>query len=371
MKEAVLNEIVRDQAAEEILNRRTMLYRIDPTTDARWMEFVERHPRASVFHSVGWLRALQRTYRYQPVVFTTSSPTERLKNGLLFCNVESLFTGNRLVSLPFSDHCDLLCDSIAELEFLIRNLRTVVKDHKLKYVEVRPTNSDFGRTGRQNDFLPATNYFYHTLSLIPDLHELYQGLDKDCVQRRIRRAERAGLTERCGRSEELLKDFFTLFALTRRRHHLPPVPYVWFRNLIECLGDTLQIRMAYKDENPIAAILTLQFKRTLYYKYGCSDARCNNFGATPWLLWNAIVEARMNGALSFDMGRTDEDNLGLLAFKNHWAPRSQALTYWRYPTGHSPVSATGWKLKMAKRIFSQMPASFLRIIGQITYRHIG
>ena len=27
-------------------------YQFDPTTDARWAELVDRHPKASVFHSV-------------------------------------------------------------------------------------------------------------------------------------------------------------------------------------------------------------------------------------------------------------------------------------------------------------------------------
>ena len=35
---------------------------IDPLADARWDELVERHPRASVFHTRGWLEALKRTY---------------------------------------------------------------------------------------------------------------------------------------------------------------------------------------------------------------------------------------------------------------------------------------------------------------------
>ncbi len=78
--------------------------------------------------------------------------------------------------------------------------------------------------------------------------------------------------------------------------------------------------MAYKDEIPIAAILTLRFRKTGYFKYGCSDARFNKFGATPWLLWRAIAAAKSNGALAFDMGRTEEHNAGLLAFKNHWVP---------------------------------------------------
>jgi hypothetical protein len=354
-----------------VSTRGLMIYRLDPTKDARWTEFVKRHPKASVFHSVGWLRALESTYGYEPLVFTTSPPTEELKNGLAVCRVESYITGRRLVSLPFSDHCEPLCDSKEESDDLLCNFRAALENQNLKYVEVRPADDNFSETLRKNKFQPVMKSFLHTLSLVPDLPELFRGLDKDCVQRRIRRAERAHLVERCGRSEELLKDFYGLFTLTRGRHRLPPTPYAWFRNLVLCQGEALEIRMAYKDETPISAILTIQFKETVYYKYGCSDARFNQFGATPWLFWNAIVAAKTRNATKFDFGRTEEDNPGLLAFKNHWAPLPQSLIYWRYPIGTSLVSVTGWKLKMAKRVFSCLPNSLLNIIGHLVYRHIG
>jgi Acetyltransferase (GNAT) domain len=358
-------------AAGSITGWKTMVDRIDPIKDGRWTEFVERHPKASVFHTVGWLRALHSTYGYEPLAYTTSSPGQALKNGLLFCLIDSAITGRRMVSLPFTDHCDPLSDSGENLIELLAFSQKALRQEKLKYLELRPTSGDFGAANGVAGFLPTARFFLHTLSLAPPPSELFSEFDKDCVPRRVRRAERAELVERSGTSEELLKDFFLLFALTRGRLHLPFTPVDWFRNLIRHLGDAVRIRAAYKDGTPIAAVLTLRFKGTVYYKYGCSDARFNRFGAMPWLLWRAIVEARTNGAVAFDLGRTEADNPGLLAFKNHFVPQPQHLTYWRYPDASSLDSLYGWKLRAAKRVFSCLPNSFLRIIGQSTYRHIG
>lgn len=346
-------------------------YQVDPTKDARWAELVERHPRASVFHTVGWLAALQRTYGYEPVVFTTSPPTSELKNGLVFCRIDSWITGRRIVSLPFSDHCEPLCDSEEDVSFLIRHLQSALERQKWKYVELRPINGNFDQTREGIGFLPSATYFLHTLDLRPNVGELFRGFDKDSVQRRIQRAERAGLTEHCGRSDDLLKDFYTLFVITRARHRVPPIPCAWFQNLILSQGKALDIRVAYKGRIPIAAILTLQFREVVYYKYGCSDARFNGFGATPWLLWRAILAAKSSGALTFDMGRTQQDNAGLLAFKNHWVHQPKPLIYWQFPVTPSLVSVSGWKLRVAKRIFSHMPNSLLTATGSFIYRHIG
>src|ERR1700723_512377 len=188
-------------------------YRRDPTHDRRWADFVDRHPRSSVFHTPDWLRALRRTYGYEPTVFTTSPPTGPLTNGLVFCSIKSWLTGNRLVSLPFSDHCEPLCDSQSDLDFLIRYLRTTVEHENWKYLEVRQVDGDIGDTSASEEAPPATTYFLHVLDLRPNLDAVLAGLDKDSVERRIRRAELAGLTMRCGQSEDLLKEVLCFFAI--------------------------------------------------------------------------------------------------------------------------------------------------------------
>jgi len=347
------------------------IHTFNPLLDNRWDDFVARHPKASAFHQRAWLDALFRTYGYEPVVFTTSSPATELRNGLVFCHVKSWLTGHRLVSLPFSDHCEPLCDSAEEIDALIRYSQAVLERQGWQYLELRPITEDLCQIGAGISFRPAGGYFLHVVDLRPDLEDIFRSFDKDSVQRRIRRADQAGLVEKCGASPDLLKDFYGLFVATRGRHHLPPPPFAWFRNLIRSQGQALEIRVAYKDENPIAAILTLRFREIGYFKYGCSDARFNRFGATPWLLWKAIVEAKSSGAIEFDMGRTQEDNSGLLTFKNNWAPRPNRLVYRRFPGTHSLDMVDGWKLKLAKRAFSHMPQRLLAMTGNLLYRHIG
>ena len=347
-------------------------YQVDPTQDSRWAELAERHPGASVFHSVAWLKALRRTYGYAPVAFTTSPPTGELKNGLVFCHVNSMFTGHRLVSLPFSDHCEPLFDLGEDVNFLILYLQAILKREGWKYLEVRPINVNFGQTDSGVGFVPAATYFLHKLDLRPELGNVFRSLDKNSVQRRVQRAQQSGLVEKRGTSDDLLKEFYRLLVITRRRHYVPPPPYSWFRNLIHCQGEALEIRLAYQSETPIAAILTLRFRDIGYYKYGCSDTRFNKLGAIPWLLWNAIAAAKLNGANEFDMGRTEENNAGLLTFKNHWVPHPKRLVYWRFPeSAPSFDSLDGWKLKVAKRAFSHMPSGLLTITGKLLYRHIG
>src|SRR5437868_4288780 len=106
------------------------LYSVDPLSDPRWPELVSTHPDASVFHTPGWLEALQRTYGYKPVVFTTCGPGTRLTNGIPCCIVNTWLTRERLVSLPFSDHCSPLVDCPEQISTILSLLQKELANSK-------------------------------------------------------------------------------------------------------------------------------------------------------------------------------------------------------------------------------------------------
>jgi hypothetical protein len=164
--------------------------------------------------------------------------------------------------------------------------------------------------------------------------------------------------------------------MTRRRHRLPPQPREWFQNLARFLGDALKIRIARKDGCPVAAMLTVRFKDTLVYKYGCADERYNNFGGVPMLFWTAIQEAHAAGLQVFDFGRTDAGQSGLITFKNRWGACQSPLNYLRFaPAGKSThmfdLPTSRWKTIATKELLSHFPGPLLPILGRVLYKHIG
>jgi GNAT acetyltransferase-like protein len=348
----------------------TTIYQVDPLRDSRWPRFVDGHPNASVFHTAEWLQALVKTYGYRAVVFTTAAPGTPLTSGIVCCQVNSWLTGRRLVSLPFSDHCEPLLGSAEELRILLTELEKY-EAGRWKYVEIRPRSDWTSEKGRYGGFGAGARYFLHTLDLKPGLEELFRSFHKDCVQRKIHKAEKEGLNYEEGRSEALLMKFYQLLLLTRRRHHLPPQPFVWFRNLTDCLGDKLSIRVASKDRRPIASILTLAYKDSLVYKYGCSDEKFHNLGGMIFLLWRSIQDAKRIGAREFDLGRSEPDNPGLIAFKDHLGASQSRLVYFRFPAPQPRGSNGGAWMGLAKRVFEKMPDSLLTTAGRFLYRHIG
>ena len=348
----------------------TTIYTLDPLQDSRWLELLQKHPEASVFHTPSWLQALRRTYGYQPIVFTTASPKEQLKDGIVFCRVKDWLRGSRLVSVPFSDHCQPLVSDEGNLALLLDAVRRNQGCEKWKYIELRPLPSWECDHDSQAAFVASKEFFFHRLDLRPDVDALFGNFHKSCVRRKIYRAERENLEYESGRSEALLSQFYCLLVLTRRRQRLPPQPITWFRNLIDYLGSRLTIRVVSKDRQPVASIVTLSFKHSLVYKYGCSDARHHRLGGMQLLLWRAIQEGKSAGALEFDLGRSDAHNSGLVAFKDHWGAPKSHLVYFRFPPNRSSARRDHDR-QWASHLFRWMPDRVLTVAGKLLYRHIG
>ncbi len=344
----------------------TRVYETDPLKDPRWEALLRRDSRASIFHTAGWLEALRRTYDYKPLVLTLSAPNDDLTNGIVFCHVRSWLTGHRLVSLPFSDHCELLGGSTDDVSVLIAELQRYAMQENCRYTELRPVSVISHNQCHQ----PSATYYFHRLDLRPGIEPVFHGFHRDCVQRKIRRAEREALTIVAGRTPELLKQFYSLAVRTRRRHGLPPQPFVWFENLANCLGTALTVRIARKDGQPIAGVVTTEYKQSLVYKYGASDERFHNCGGMVYLFWIAIQDAINRGLLELDMGRSDTDNLGLIAFKDHWGASCFPLTYWRIQ-GTSPKALHTFAPGFIKKACSRIPDRYLGAFGALLYRHVG
>lgn len=348
-------------------------YCVDPLEDCRWEAFLQQHPHASLFHSTAWLRALANTYGYTPVIYTTSPLQRPLQNGIVFCQVDSWLTGRRLVSLPFSDYCEPLVDTPNAMERITAALDDSFPQNNWRYIEFRPLepfqfNSELDRI--------IIKYTLHQVDLRVDIDTIFSNFHKSSIQRKIRRAFRENLVYREGSNQTFLDAFYQLLTFTRKVHKRPPQPKAWFTNLLNNFGEAATIRVAFKDDRAVAAMLTIRYKNTLFYKYGASDPGFHNLGAVHFLYWRAIVDAKAGGLEVFDLGRTDLDQPGLITFKSRWGAKQSVLTYFRFGAAGSSthwfdVPALNWKPRAAQYVFAHLPDYALSKLGGILYRHVG
>jgi Acetyltransferase (GNAT) domain len=339
----------------------------DPCVDARWLPFVRRFTRATIFHCVSWLQALRQTYGFRTMAVGRVSSSGTLSSGVLFCEIRSWLTGNRLVSLPFSDHCEPLVENRDELRLLLAYVSQQRKKRNWRYIEIRPVSPEY------SDAVGGTHprFVLHRLDLRPTTEELFRKLHADSIRRKIQKAEKSGLTIKSGRSDGLLADFFRLHVLTRKRQLSPPHPIAWFRNVLKCLGDSACIRIAYVEETPAAAVFTLANEATVVYKYGCSDEQFHRLGAMPFVFWDMIREAKRTDKEELDLGRSDLNNPGLITFKERWGAQGRPLIYSRSPAAGNVLEHSAGSGRPFKQLLRYCPDWLLIGAGKFLYPHIG
>lgn len=252
----------------------------------------------------------------------------------------------------------------------MQQLQEYMHAEDFNYFELRCRDEHLLNAVEKQDLKTSSCFASHEINLSDDLQTIFGRFHRSCIQRKIRRAERENVQYEESNSDEAIRKFYSLLIKTRQRHGVPPQPLSWFFNLRDAWGQDFKVRIATQSGRAIASIITILHKQCLTYKYGCSDARFHKFGAMAFLFWHSIQDAKRQGATKLDLGRSELDNQGLIAFKNHLGADSSRLIYYRYPT-------TGaFKLSLARTQFVSsfwryLPASVLRVAGKLLYRHIG
>ena len=71
-----------------------------------------------------------------------------------------------------------------------------------------------------------------------------------------------------------------------------------------------------------------------------------------------------------DLGRSDVDQPGLIAFKDHLGATQSTLTYYRYP-GQPDTARSEWIARAARGTFSHLPDVALDLAGKLIYKRLG
>lgn len=343
-----------------------MMERLDPLSDPRWAQFVDRVPGTLIFHHPAWIRLVCGQYGYPVSAWVVTTSGGELAAGLPVALLRSRLTGTRLIALPFSETCPPVIDPASGIE-------PVEFAHRL----------DLERTARGLPLevradLPAgqgavvsKTFVNHRLALEPDVAAVEARFAKGQVKRGIAKAVREGVSIERRADTDGLRRFYRLHVPTRQRQGVPTQSKRFILRFAELfrlgLGFVLIARHEGRDA---AAAVFLTTSGTLTYEFGASDPR--HLGARPnnLLFMEAIRWGCETGHHTLDFGRTDPDNQGLRAFKSSWGAEESPLHYSRFGP---PVGANGGgRLRQAMNAtIPRAPALFGRLVGSALYRHFG
>ena len=339
---------------------------INPCEQKDWNESLRSLPGYSFFHTSSWAEALHRSYDYKPFYFTIGEG-ETLSALLPCMDINSVLTGNRGVSLPFTDYCEPIVSDAAQFQELFTAAVALGKKQGWRYLELRGGERFFPNEG------PSECHYGHTLDLADGPRKLFTGL-RDSHRRNIKKAEKEKIAVAISTSPDAVKQFCRLNAFTRRDHGLPPQP----RRFFQCVYDHILsqnmgfIVQASLRGTAIAANVYFTFGDQLLYKYGASDRVFQHLRASNLVMWEAIKWGCDHGYRTLCFGRTEPGNEGLRQFKAGWGAREHLIKYYRYDLRTDAFIKTPTVLKPSyQKIFSNLPIPVLNLLGNILYRHMG
>lgn len=338
---------------------------LNPAHASNWSGLLAGFSDYSFFHSAAWAKTLAGAYGYTPIYLTVEEGGS-VRGLLPLMEVNSRLTGRRGISLPFTDECGPLYDDCAWAHRLIQSAVTLGKSRGWKSLEFRGGRELFPSA-------PAAVSFYgHRLDLEEDEDALFARMDGS-TRRAIRKAEKSGLTVTVSSGMEAMKTFYSLHCKTRRRHGLPPQPFVFFSNICRHIlsRDLGMVVMAHWQDRPVAASVYFQSGTQAVYKFGASDESFQQLRGPNLVMWEAMKRLARHGARTLDMGRTSVDNEGLRRFKLHWGARERKIEYVKYDLRRNAFvtetdGARGWH----NLVFRALPPGLSRMIGAALYRHL-
>jgi hypothetical protein len=339
---------------------------VNPSEYPDWDALLLRSDDHSFFHTSAWARVLAKTYRFKPLFFMAQEDS-RLVFLMPLMEVRSFVTGNRGVSLPYTDHC---APYMTKNEFLPDAVREAIaygEHHRWKSIEWRDPGYFPENPSSWKEF------YFHDVDLDRTEAALFAGLS-DNNRRNIKKAVREGLTVNIEQSLESMRKFHRLNGLTRKRHGLPPQPFAFFKNVHESIlsqGLGHVVSVSYENKT-IAASVFFHFGASAIYKYGASEMKHQNLRANNLIMWEALKWYRARGFRTMSLGRTDAENQGLLRYKRTWGAKESVLKYYKYDLTKKalfpPEPAAG---EIMNRLFARFPTAVLRLIGRLIYRHFG
>lgn len=301
---------------------------VDPQDDPLWQRLVDNH-RSSVFHSPGWIRVLRETYGLEICAHVILDSAGEPQAGIPFCRIVDIM-GARIVTLPFSDHCDPLIGERDHWNCLIDKL---LVEHCP--INIRCLHNSLPLADQR--FALVKQAKWHGLDLQPDLDTLWRSLHDKAS---IRKAQRSGVVVQIAHGQEALRSFFEMHLKTRKsKYRLLAQPYRFFENIwhhfVEEQNGLLMVAI-YQGET-IGGVLLLEWKDGLYYKFNASVPSHLAHRANDLLMWEAIKYGRAKGYTYMDFGLSDWDQEGLVQYKRKFATEEKAISFLRYLDDGAPA----------------------------------
>lgn len=218
--------------------------------------------------------------------------------------------------------------SSESLSVFVKEIKNIADSDKSIFLRIEPpfeysdevagvlSSSEFSRT------LSVQPIETRVIDLLKSESELLKEMEHD-TRYAIRVAERRGVTvsifSDADEKKKKFDDFWKVFYETNKRRKLKHYPREYYKLVAELGGEYgSKISVAYLNSTAVASAIIVSFGSTATYLYAASLPGYGKYNAPSLILWRAILDAKKEGRLIFDLWGTSSEKkewAGVTAFK--------------------------------------------------------
>lgn len=329
-----------------------------------WDAFVSGHPEATAYHQYGWKGIIEQGFGHKAHYLAVRDSEGTVLGILPLFHMKSLLFGKFLISVPFVNYGGIVCNAPGAATTLLKEAERLKIGLKAGHVELR-------HVACRPDPLPTRRHkVTMILPLAADVDAQWRGFNAK-LRNQIRKGEKSDLTCITGQ-EELLDDFYQVFARNMRDLGTPVHGKPFFRNILNTFPETTRVFAVRLNGKTVAAAIALWFKETLEVPWASSIRKYRPLCPNDLLYWEAIKFAIERGFRHFDFGRSTP-NEGTFHFKKQWGALPVQLN-WQYLLSEGEelpdLTPKNPKFRLAIRAWQGLPLSVSKLIGPRLIRNI-
>jgi len=187
------------------------------------------------------------------------------------------------------------------------------------------------------------------------VEDLWKGLRKT-VRQEIRAGEAQGIYVEGCKNEEEVKQFYSMYLGTVKRHKNIPLPFSAFEFF--CKSSNADILLAKKDGKVLGGSAFLFYEPFVHYFLNASDYQFRKWNVGHMVLWSAMQKYKNStGYDYFDLGGTRKGS-SLEVFKRGWGSKE-------YPIYEVGAGSAGSDKSFLRNVLGLIPPFIMRRLAPV------
>ena len=328
-----------------------------------WNDYVNNNPAATIYHRIEWLELIQRSHGHEGLYFTARDTEQKIVGILPLIHLQSFLFGNFMVSMPYFNYGGAIANHPLIEQQLMSAATMYAKKRGVSHIEYR---DDIPR----EDLPVRTDKVNMILNLPAHSDKLWAQFTSK-LRAQIRRPQKENPNIFFG-GEELLNDFYTVFARNMRDLGTPVYDKSFFKNILHGFSEHSTIAVIRMENQPVAAAFLLGYNDILEIPWASTIKDVNHLSMNMLLYWEVLKFAIENRYRQFDFGRSSKDS-GTFRFKQQWGAKPKQL-YWHYwlaeNTEMPRLNPDNPKYALAIGIWKKIPVFITKRLGPAIVRNL-